>query len=216
MIRREQILLGLVVGLGVSFLMSLSLLILVGRDLKNSQSRLDHLGQDVDRIEGDLAVLEPFMAEQLQKDQETFNIVLSDFEQKAELGEYPAGQTFDEAILPYLYKFYVASYLGYLDKKVALSLVVRARNFVGDWKHTFAESDRAVQSLYIQLLTEIENDKQRQEPSGGEKVLIKTTSGSNVVFLLLRKPNNNTVSFIEAKLTKTISNLSCSNSSRKS
>lgn len=183
---REKWLLSFTVVVSMLLVGSIGAISWMGKSIDKAETRQQELRQKVSQIEGDLAVLEPFRDKQLQKDQEDFNVVMSDFEQKAAVGNYPAGQTFDEAVLPYVYKFYVASYLGYMDKKVSLSLVVRARNFIGGWKHTFAQSDRTVQAIYIELLDEIEKDKQKpdQPQDGGEKIQIKAASGSSVVFFM--------------------------------
>jgi len=111
------------------------------------------------------------------------------FEQDANVGKYPSGQTFDEAVLPYVYKFYIASYLGYMDKKLALGLVLRAQDYIGVWKHTFADSDRAVPAISTEILGEINKEPQPLETpeNKGKRISRKTTLEKSVVFIFMKQ-----------------------------
>lgn len=151
----------LVILLGASLVVNEKL----GRKFNEFDQRIEELRQQNSSIKESLVVIEPYSGQELQTDEDVFNISMSRFEHEALLGDWPAGQTFEEAILPHLYKFYVASSLGFMDRELAFSYVLRTRQFVASWPVTFSTAKYTVDALYYQLMHEINHPPTDNKPS---------------------------------------------------
>jgi hypothetical protein len=166
------------------------------------------LEEETANIDQTLSFLEPYRGEDLEEDKVEYLEYLVEIE--GDDGRFTDDFEFKTRVMPHLYRYYVASELGFMTKEDAWWMAIRARNFVMNDRSNYGQSFLAVQAVIDQLSYEIQQEEEENKDNN-ESVSRRANTSPFFFFSSKKiKSYSTTIKFAEAGQMLSDTTISCS------